>query len=114
MTASVSSHRPSSEERLPLPTPELERVAQAVLRAARSGGATELLRHGENALTYSPGDEVDLASRIQELQLQPALRQQMAETAQTEVLSRYNESTVMDQIENYLNTSLEVWAAAAT
>ncbi len=40
MTASVSSHRPSSEERLPLPTPELERVAQAVLRAARSGGAT--------------------------------------------------------------------------
>ncbi len=98
----------------PFPVTPLEAMACGVpVIGARSGGATELLRHGENALTYSPGDEVDLASRIQELQLQPALRQQMAETAQTEVLSRYNESTVMDQIENYLNTSQEVWAHTA-
>jgi glycosyltransferase involved in cell wall biosynthesis len=73
------------------------------------GGARELLRHGENALTFTPGDAQELSARIQELQAQPALRCQMAETAQAEVLARYNETTVVDQIENYLNTSIEVW-----
>ena len=33
----------------------------------------------------------------------------MAETAQAEVQSKYNETTVVDQIENYLNASIEVW-----
>jgi len=76
---------------------------------ANVGGARELLRHGENALTYTPGDAPELAARIQELQMQPALRCQLAETAQAEVQSKYNETTVVDQIENYLNTSIEVW-----
>jgi glycogen synthase len=76
---------------------------------ANIGGARELLRHGENALTFTPGDAAELAARIQELQMQPALRCQMAETAQAEVQSRYNETTVVDQIENYLNASIEVW-----
>src|SRR6266511_2737397 len=76
---------------------------------ANIGGARELLRHGENALTYTPGDAPELAARIQELQMQPALRCQLAETAQAEVQSKYNETTVVDQIENYLNTSIEVW-----
>ena len=78
------------------------------------GGAAELIRHGENGLVYTAGDHVELASRIQELQVQPHLRVQMAQTAQQEVLSRYNESTFTDQIENYLNTSLEVWAHTAS
>ena len=41
--------------------------------------------------------------------MQPALRRQMAETAQAEALSKYNETTVVDQIENYLNASIEIW-----
>ena len=73
------------------------------------GGARELFRHGENALIYTPGDAIELASRIQELQMQPALRCQMAETAQTEVQSKFNETAFVDQIENYLNATLEVW-----
>ena len=73
------------------------------------GGARELFRHGENAFTYTPGDAVELASRIQELQMQPALRCQMAETAQAESQSKYNQTTVVDQIENYMNATLEVW-----
>jgi glycosyltransferase involved in cell wall biosynthesis len=73
------------------------------------GGARELFRHGENALTYTPGDAVELASRIQELQMQPALRCQMAETAQAETQSKYNQTTVVDQIENYMNATLEIW-----
>jgi len=67
------------------------------------------LRHGENAFTYTPGDAGELASRIQELQSQPGLRCQMAETAQAESQSKYNQTTVVDQIENYMNATLEVW-----
>ena len=78
------------------------------------GGAGELFRHGDNALTYMPGDESELARRIQELQDQPELRCRIADTAQQEVLSKYNETAVMDRIENYLQTSLEVWAHTAT
>jgi glycosyltransferase involved in cell wall biosynthesis len=73
------------------------------------GGARELLRHGENAFTYTPGDAVELASRIQELMNQPALRCQMAEAAQAETQSKFNQTTVVDQIENYMNTTLEIW-----
>jgi glycogen synthase len=78
------------------------------------GGAGELFRHGENALTYMPGDEADLAHRIQELHDQPELRCRIADNAQQEVLAKYNETAVMDRIENYLQMSLEVWAHEAT
>jgi glycogen(starch) synthase len=78
------------------------------------GGAGELFRHGENALTYMPGDEAELARRIQELHEQPAVRCRIADNGQQEVLAKYNETTVMDRIENYLQTSLEVWAHEAT
>ena len=77
--------------------------------AARTGAMKEVLRHGENAFLYTPGNSVELASRIQELQMQPALRGQIAENAQAEVISKFNESAVTDQIESYLHASLEIW-----
>jgi len=46
-----------------------------------------------------------LAARIQELLISPALRCQMAETAQSEVLAKFNDATVMDQVENFLTVS---------
>jgi glycosyltransferase involved in cell wall biosynthesis len=99
----------------PFPTIPLEAMACGLpVIGSRAGGANELLRHGENAFSYSSGNAAELASRIQELQMQPALRAQMAETAQGEVLSKYNESNVTDQIENYLNVSQESWAHTAT
>ena len=73
-----------------------------------------MLGHGGNGLGYPPGDAAGLASGSQELQISPARRVQRAETAQAEVLSRFNESTVIDQIENYLNTSMEIGAHTAT
>ena len=33
----------------------------------------------------------------------------MAETAQAESQSKYNQTTVVDQIENYMNATLEIW-----
>jgi glycosyltransferase involved in cell wall biosynthesis len=70
-----------------------------------SGGAEELLHHGENALTYPPGNAEQLAARIQELLISPVLRSQMAEAAQAEVLAKFNEATVMDQVENFLTAA---------
>jgi glycosyltransferase involved in cell wall biosynthesis len=80
--------------------------------AAQSGGLQELLRHGENAFTYRPGDPEELAARIHELHLQPALRAQMAEVAQSEVMSRFNESVTVDQIESFLEATRQVWQGA--
>jgi glycosyltransferase involved in cell wall biosynthesis len=77
--------------------------------AARSGGVQELLRSGENGWVYTPGDAVGLASRLYEVQMQPALRAQILETAQTEVMTRFSESSMLDQIEAYFQTTLEVW-----
>ncbi len=100
----------TSESEEPFATVPLEAMACGLpVIGAYIGGARELFRHGENAFTYSPGDAVELASRIQELQMQPALRCQMAETAQAESQSKYNQTTVVDQIENYMNATLEVW-----
>jgi len=94
----------------PFATVPLEAMACGLpVIGACVGGGRELFRHGENALIYTSGDPLELAARIQELQMQPALRRQMAETAQAEVQSKYNETTVVDQIENYLNASIEVW-----
>jgi len=73
------------------------------------GGTRDLLRHGENAFTYAPGDSYELATRLQELQLSPALRTEMAEAAQAEVLAQFNETAVTDRIEAFLETSLQTW-----
>jgi glycosyltransferase involved in cell wall biosynthesis len=70
------------------------------------GGAGELFREAQNALTYGPGDSEMLASRMAQLQNQSELRCQIAETAQQEVLSQLNESTVTDRIEAYLQGAL--------
>jgi glycosyltransferase involved in cell wall biosynthesis len=78
--------------------------------ATQIGGVQELVRHGENALTYPPGDADELAARMQELQLQPELRCKLADNAQQEVLARYNETAVMDRLEDFLQASLEAWA----
>jgi hypothetical protein len=37
------------------------------------------------------------------------LRTQIVEAAQTEVMTRFSESSMLDQIEAYLQTTIEVW-----
>lgn len=103
----------TAEADQPFALEPLEAMASGLpVIAARSGGLKELLRHGENAFTYAPGDAAELAARLLEVQSQPDRRRQVAETAQAEVLSRFNETAVVDQIENYLEASRVIWAQA--
>ena len=74
---------------------------------SRAGGLHEVVRHGETAFTYAAGDARELASRVQELQIQPALRCQVVENAQHLVFTLLSESAVTDQIEQYLEASLQ-------
>jgi glycogen synthase len=100
----------TTETEEPFSISTLEAIASGLpVIASRAGGVRELVRHGENGLTYTPGDAVELASRIQELQMQPNLRVQMAETAQQEVMMRFNESFVLDQTESFLQQTIELW-----
>jgi glycosyltransferase involved in cell wall biosynthesis len=100
----VLLHPPEWAE--PFPFTPLEAMGCGLpVIASTPGGAEELFRHGENSLTYPPGDAQQLAARIQELLISPSLRHQMAEAAQSEVLSKFNESTVMDQVESFLADS---------
>jgi glycosyltransferase involved in cell wall biosynthesis len=100
----VLLHTPEWAEPFPFTALEAMGCGLPVI-GARSGGMEELLRHGENSLTYPAGDAAQLAARIQELLISPALRYQMAESAQAEVLGKFNDTTVMDQIENFLANS---------
>jgi glycosyltransferase involved in cell wall biosynthesis len=89
----VLLHTPEWAE--PFPFTPLEAMGCGLpVIGATSGGAGELLRHGENCLTYPPGEAAQLAARIQELLISPALRCQMAEAAQSEVLAKFNDATV--------------------
>lgn len=105
-------HTPEGHEPFSL-TPLEAMAAGLPIIATTVGGSGELFRHGENALTYPPADAETLAQRIQELQLQPILRCQMAENAQQDVLTNFNDSAVTDRVESYLQTSLSVWAHEA-
>ncbi len=71
-----------------------------------TGGSIELLRHGDNALTYQAGDPAELARRILELDADANLRARIAQTGYHEVRERLNEELIVSQIETYLRETI--------
>jgi glycosyltransferase involved in cell wall biosynthesis len=80
----------------------------------RIGGSTELLRHRENALTYTPGCPEELARRILELDKDPALRTTIATAGQAEMRSLLNARFIVEKIEQHLLETAQNWKRNST
>lgn len=74
-----------------------------------TGGSQELLRDGENALTYAAGDANALGECIVALAADPARRFRLAAAGHAEVRSRFAEPIIVSQIEDYLLKTITDW-----
>ena len=100
----------TSEWEEPFALTPLEAMASGIpVIGTTTGGSRELLRHGDNALTYTAGDAAELAHRVVELSTDDARRVRLAASARAEVRSRYAEPVIVDQIESYLDESIQTW-----
>lgn len=79
---------PSREEGFGLALVEAMAAGLPVI-AARTGGAGELVRHGENGLSFPPGSVADLSAALIEIGNDAALRQRLAACG-TETAARYD------------------------
>ena len=66
------------------------------------GGQTEMLEHGENALTFPAEDAAALARHIACAQADPALRSRLAQAGQQMVLARFTLDRMVHDVEAYL------------
>jgi glycogen(starch) synthase len=102
----------TSEWAEPFALTPLEAMASGLpVIGTMTGGSREIFRHGDNALTYTAGNAEELGQRIIELAENNATRARIAETGQKEVRDNYSLPSVVDQIEDYLNQSVETWSA---
>jgi glycogen(starch) synthase len=74
-----------------------------------TGGSPELFRHGQNALTYKAGDAEELARRVLELTADDTLRANISKMGYDEVRVRFAEPVILNQIEDYLQETLDCW-----
>ena len=70
------------------------------------GGAQEIMAHGKNALTFSPGNVNELVERIICLAESPPLRQQLANQGQQTAFEQFDTAQMTAGIAAYLNHSL--------
>jgi len=66
------------------------------------GGATEMLRAGQNSLTFEPEDAAGLASRIQRAIDAPHLRKKLAHAGQKMVLEQFTIDRMANEFEEWL------------
>lgn len=79
----------SDEEGLGIVLLEAMASGLAVVSTA-CGGPESIVRHGENGFLVPVGDEPALAKAIQQLLINPGLRQQMGDTARRGVVERFS------------------------
>ncbi|MEO6183908.1 MAG: glycosyltransferase family 4 protein [Verrucomicrobiota bacterium] len=100
----------TSEWAEPFALTPLEAMASGLpVIGTTTGGSGELLRHGENSLTYTAGNAEELARRILELNADDTLRARIAIAGYCEVRERFEESKIVGEIESYLTETLKTW-----
>jgi len=98
----------TSEWAEPFALTPLEAMASGLpVIGTTTGGSRELFRDRDNALTYNAGQPDELAERIQLLVTDSELRGRIAATGQGEVRANYDEPRIVDQIEAFLQESLQ-------
>jgi len=75
-------------------------------------GAEDLFRSQESCLAFPSGDAGLLANRMLELIQTPDLAGQLAQVGQNEVLTRYQFTTAVEQVESYLEDTVAQWQSA--
>ncbi|MFA6543343.1 MAG: glycosyltransferase family 4 protein [Limisphaerales bacterium] len=75
-------------------------------------GAENLFRSRESCLSFPSGDPGLLASRMLELIQTPNLADHISQVGQNEVLTRYQFTTTVDQIEQYLDGTVVQWQSS--
>lgn len=80
--------------------------ARAVVVSA-AGGAAELVRSGQDALTFSPGDVEGLAGAMARLAGEPELRARLGEEARRSVLARFTRERYAAQVRDVYTRVLE-------
>ena len=91
----------------------LARMTQEAMAAAMvvigtiTGGTGEILKDGQNGLTFSAGDSEALASQIQKLLLEPALAERLAMAGRQSVLNYFNIERMVNEIDTYLKMMVD-------
>lgn len=98
----------SSLELEGLPLVLLEAMASGLVVVSTTvGGAAEILVHGENCLTFEPGDAGSLAAHLTSLLQNCELRMRLAAAGLETVKRRFTFSHTMDQIEETIHEALQ-------
>ena len=72
-------------------------------------GARELFQSSDSYLSFPSGDAGLLANRMLELIREPQLAHDTAAIGQNEILSRFQFSTTVEQIDRYLDDTVAQW-----
>jgi glycosyltransferase involved in cell wall biosynthesis len=70
------------------------------------GGAAEILRADENALTFTQDDPISLARQLQRLIESPALREQSAKSGRETAIRQFDLQRMTNEIESYLQAMI--------
>lgn len=77
-------------------------AANMVVIGTTTGGTSEILRNGENGLTFPAGDAGALARQIERLLLEPGLAGQLSMAGRKAILGYFNLERMVEEIEAYL------------
>lgn len=77
-------------------------LAGLVVLGTTTGGTKEILKDGENGLTFPAEDAEGLARQIKRVASSPELLRRLAEAGQQTVLERFTLDRMVDEIEGYL------------
>jgi glycosyltransferase involved in cell wall biosynthesis len=97
-------HASTAPEPFGLVIAEAMACGRALVTSA-TGGAAELVRAGEDALTHRPGNAVDLTTAIQLLAGDPAARTRLGKAARAAATSRYDARRLADEFVSTYETA---------